>query len=81
MKESPGLIPKTGGQRYRQQERERFVKEEFGKKYGYEISKRDYLEVLRDLKSSLRLVRNPREKRKIDRKLNFLKELGGIDKL
>lgn len=72
-----GTIPRTGGRKYHQRERAKITKEVFGSKYGSEISKNDYRRAMQDLKSAGRKAKTPTEKLKINRKINYLRRLGG----
>lgn len=76
-REDRGAIPGTGGKKYHEGERSKMIGEIFGSKYGSEISKNDYRRAMRDLKSSGREAKTPIEKLKINRKINYLKRLGG----
>lgn len=75
---SSGGIPKSGGRHYSRLEREKLVRETFGSKYGSNISKDDYRRAIRDLERREREVKNEAERRKLNERIEFLKELGGI---
>ncbi len=72
-----GAIPETGGRKYYNRERAGMTKDTFGAKYGSEISKDEYRKVIRDLQSAGRKAKTPTERLRINRKINYLKRLGG----
>ena len=72
-----GRIPGTGGRKYHHQQRSKMTREVFGPRYGSQIDKHEYKRAVRDLQTSRRNVKTPREKAAIDRKVRYLKELGG----
>lgn len=72
-----GTIPGTGGKRYHRGERTRITRELFGAKYGSEISKSEYRKVVRDLKSAGKEAKSPTEKTRINRKIDYLRRIGG----
>ena len=72
-----GTIPETGGRRYHQRDRSKITKEVFGAKYGSEISKKDYRRAIRDLESAGKEAKTPTEKTRINRRVNYLRKLGG----
>ena len=72
-----GRIPQTGGRKYHHRQRSKMTREVFGSKYGSQIDKREYRSALRDLQTSKRNVKTPRERIAVDRKIRYLKELGG----
>ncbi len=76
-KKDRGTIPRTGGKKYYQRERAKMTGEIFGQKYGSEISKNEYRRAIRDLKSSRREAKSPTEKIRINRKIDYLRGLGG----
>lgn len=73
-----GIIPKTGGQRFSYDQREKMGREVFGSKYGSQISSHDYKSAVRDLKNTKVKVEDPKQRAEIDKKINYLKRLGGI---
>jgi len=72
-----GTIPGSGGQRYSGSEREKMGREIFGQKYGSNISKDDYRKAVQGLESAKRKTENRSEKGAIDRKIKYLRGLGG----
>ncbi len=72
-----GRIPGTGGGKYHHQQRSKMTGEVFGSKYGSQIDKREYKRAVRDLQISKRNIKTSREKAAVDRKVRYLKELGG----
>ena len=72
-----GRIPGTGGKKYYQRERGKITGEVFGAKYGSQIDKHEYKRAVRGLESDKRAVESNEEKRKIDEKIRYLKDLGG----
>ncbi len=72
-----GRIPGTGGKKYYHRQRSSMTREVFGPKYGSQIDKHEYRRAIRDLQTSKRNVKTPREKAAVDRKIRYLKELGG----
>lgn len=89
LKKSPMAIPGTGGKRYTRKERASFEKELFSPKYGSRISKGDYKIALENLrKSRFESVldkdkgkmrkRTAAEKRSIESKRRFMKNIGGF---
>lgn len=78
LEKSSGRIPRTGGEKYVKEERQKIGKEVFGRKYGSEISKRDYKGALRDLKSAKDRAETREEKAEIEDRINYLKKLGGL---
>ena len=78
LRRSSGVIPKTGGKRYSQEERVQLEKKTFGKKFGGNISERDFKGGVRDLKSAGRRAETKEEKRDIKRGIDYLKRLGDL---
>ena len=72
-----GRIPETGGKKYYHKQRSKMTKDVFGSKYGSQIDKHEYRRAVRDLQTSRRNVKTPREKAAIDRRVKYLKEFGG----
>lgn len=72
-----GRIPGTSGKKYYQRERDKMTKEVFSQKYGTQIDKHEYKKAIRGLESGKRDVKSSEEKRKIDEKIKYLKDLGG----
>lgn len=71
-------IPGTGGKKYTQREVEKLEREVFRPKYGSQISKEDYRRALRGLESTRRGVRTRSEKSELDKKIRYLKGIGGV---
>jgi len=71
-----GVIPRTGGRKYHNQERAKMTKEIFGAKYGSQISKNDYRQALRKLESTRNQAKSRPEKEKVERKINYLRNIG-----
>ncbi len=76
-KKDRGTIPGTGGRKYHRGERGKITGEIFGAKYGSQISKNDYRRAMRDLESSGRKAKTSTEKKGIDRKIDYLRKIGG----
>ena len=76
-KKDRGMIPKTGGKKYFQREREKMIEEIFRPKYGSQISKQDYRRAIRDLESAKKNFKTPNEKSVLEEKIRYLKESGG----
>ncbi|MDD2731961.1 MAG: hypothetical protein PHI53_02065 [Candidatus Pacebacteria bacterium] len=72
-----GVIPKTGGKKYYQEERKRIERDVFGAKYGSQISKSDYRDALHKLKSQAFKARDRVEKEEIEKKIEYLKRVSG----
>ena len=77
LRKDRGTIPGTGGRRYHRGERSKITGEIFGRKYGSQISKSDYRGAMRDLRSSERKAKTPTERRNINRKIDYLRKIGG----
>jgi len=72
-----GVIPRTGGKKYSERERQKMSRGLFGSKYGSEISKNDWRSRMRELGSEKRKAKTPGEKQSIDEKIRYYKEAGG----
>ncbi|MFH1656169.1 MAG: hypothetical protein ABH956_00135 [Candidatus Nealsonbacteria bacterium] len=72
-----GIIPGTGGQRYSRSERDRMGREVFGPRYGSDISKDDYRRAVSELELNKMRLKSDVEKKEMDKKIDYLKELGG----
>jgi len=59
----------------KEKEREKLEKEIFGKKYGHFIDRKDYARALKDLQKIKARAKTDKEKRKISRNIQFLKDL------
>jgi len=71
-----GKIPKSG-RRYTRREREGMEKEVFGREYGSHISRDDYKRAVDKLAKGRHKARGE-ERRQIERKIRYLKHLGGM---
>ena len=72
-----GIIPGTGGQRFSKDQRNRMEREVFGPAYGSNISKNDFRKAVDGLELTKLRARDQHQKEAIDRKIRYLKELGG----
>lgn len=77
LRRDSGIIPKTGGQKFSQDEREN-LRNVFGSKYGGEISKDDFKSAVRDMERLKGSSQNPNEKRELERQIDYLKRVGGV---
>lgn len=77
-RKSSGRIPRTGGQKFYRREREKMEREMFGQKYGSRISREDYRKALRDVQSERRKATMTTERIALDKKIRYLRELGGL---
>jgi hypothetical protein len=75
-KASP-FIPGSGGRMIGAKERVGLEKEVFGKKYGPGITPREYSRGLKDLRKAKSKAPTQAERFKIERKIRYLKGLGG----
>ena len=73
-------IPGTGGRRYSRREIDKMEKDVFRPSYGSEISRTDYRRAVKRLEEGRRTTRMDIEKKSLDQKIRYLKELGGIHK-
>lgn len=71
-------IPKTAGRRYSRTERKAIEKELFGRKFGGHISRDEYKERLKQLTRARLKCKTLDEKRAAERKIRYLKKLGGL---
>lgn len=76
-KASP-FIPGSGVRMFRRQKRVEMEKEVFGKRYGAHITREDYRKALGRLRVKKSQAKAGKEKLGIDRKIRFLRKLGGI---
>ena len=76
-KKDSGIIPRTGGKKYYQGQRQKIVREAFPAKYGSVISKGECRRTVRDLKLSRSRAKTPVEKLRINREINYIKRVGG----
>lgn len=72
------MIPKTGGQKFSRGEREKLEKDVFGQKYGSQISKNDYRGAVKELRNAENKAQDPKQKGELDKKINYLRRIGGI---
>ncbi len=77
LKKSSGIIPKTGGEKYHQGEREKIAKEVLKPGYGSAISKYEFGKTIRNLESLKKTAKTSQDKNEINKKINYLKEIGG----
>jgi len=77
LEKDQGIIPGAGGRKYYRREREKIAKEIFGTRYGSQISRDDYRRAIRGLRSSVKRAKTPAERKNINRKIKYLKRLGG----
>ena len=70
-------IPGTFGRKYTRKQAEGMEENVFGSKYGSDISKSDYRRAVKGLESTRRKTKDIVQKRKINRKIEYLKKLGG----
>ena len=77
LRKDSGSIPGSR-RRFLRKERVVFEKEVFGKEYGPLISRDDYKRALRKLERDKYRVKTRAERVKTERKVKFLKKLGGI---
>jgi len=73
-----GIIPRTGGKKYYEAERKGMVDKTFSKKYGSQNCKNYYRGAIRDLGAAKRQAKTFRERREIDKRIGYLKRMGGI---
>lgn len=76
LKECTKPIPKTGGKKFRPEERLELEKKVFRGKYGSEISETDWRGALRELKVRKNRTPDRAERRKLDEEYRFLKKIG-----
>lgn len=77
LKKHHGRIPQSGGRKYHRGQRSKMTGELFGSKYGSQIDKHEYRRAVRDLQTSKRNAKTPRQKAAIDRRIKYLEEFGG----
>jgi hypothetical protein len=78
LRRDTGIIPRTGGQRFRREERESLEKEVFGSKYGSQISKYDYRSAVKGLRDERAKTQDSVRRIDLDKKINYLKRIGGV---
>ena len=78
LRKSSPYIPGSAGRMFGRQERVGLEKEVFGKKYGSGITPREYSKGLKELKKEKSKTPTQAERFKIERKIRYLKGLGGI---
>ncbi len=76
LRKSSGVIPKTGGERYSEQQRVELERQAFGKRFGGNISRPDFRGAVRGLKTDKNKAETKKEKRDIGDRINYLKKLG-----
>ena len=76
-KKSSGIIPKTGGEKYYQEQRDKLAKEALKPGYGSEISKDDFRKTIRGLEALKKTAKTGQEKIELGKKINYFKEIGG----
>lgn len=77
LRKDSGIIPKTGGKKYSERERQAMSRGLFGSKYGGVIDKNDWRSKMRELDYDKRKAKTPGEKRSIEETIRYLKEKGG----
>ncbi|PIS40262.1 MAG: hypothetical protein COT32_00740 [Candidatus Nealsonbacteria bacterium CG08_land_8_20_14_0_20_36_22] len=80
IKKDSGIIPKTGGQKYSQSERQKIGREVFGStsKYGSQISKDDYKKAIQGLQSTRKRASDFKTRMALDKEIRYLKDRGGV---
>lgn len=78
MRKASPFIPGSGVRMFRRQKRVEMEKEVFGKRYGAHITREDYRKALGRLRVKKSQAKAGKEKLGIDRKIRFLRKLGGI---
>lgn len=80
IKRDSGIIPKTGGQKYSQSERQKIGREVFGSisKYGSQISKNDYKKAIQELQSTRKRASDFKTRATLDKEIRYLKDRAGI---
>jgi len=73
-----GIIPKTGGKKFYEGQRLSMADKSFHRKYGSEISKQDFRDAVRDVAMAKNQARTFKERREIEKRVNYLKKIGGI---
>ncbi len=76
-RKNSGEIPKSGGKKFYQREREKIARGIFGLEYGSEISKEDFRDALRNLERAKKSAKSEQEKENIENQIRFLKKIGG----
>ena len=79
-RESSGVIPRTGGKKFTRKEREKMTRDVFGRKYGSQISKRDFQTSVRELEKERGKTTDRKQQRELNKKIRYLRRLGGIEK-
>ncbi len=73
-----GQIPGSPGRRYSMKERVKIEKELFGPKFGGHISEKEFKYGLKKLSRERLKCKTLEEKRSVERKIRYLKKIGGI---
>ena len=77
LREDRGIIPKTGGKKYSERERQKMSRKLFGPEYGSEIDKNDWRRRMGKLASEKKEAKTPEERRNVEENIRYLKEIGG----
>lgn len=77
LKRASPYIPGTT-KRYSQKERTKMERELFGPEYGGHISKGEFKDRIQGLSEARHRVKTSSERLKIERKIRYLKKLGGV---
>lgn len=73
-----GIIPHTGGKKFYEKQRAEIASKSFSRRYGGQISKQDFRGAVRDIGMQKRDVKTFRERREIEKKVGYLKRMGGL---
>jgi len=73
-----GIIPHTGGKKFYEKQRAEMSDESFARKYGGQISKQDFRGAVRDVAMTKRDAKTFKERREVEKRVNYLKRMGGI---
>jgi len=76
LRKAPGRVP--GSSRFYVRREREALEKEFGKKYGSYISEPEYKKRLWELRRERYKAKTSAEKLEIDRKIRYLRKLGGI---
>lgn len=76
-KASP-FIPGSGRRTFSRRERVKMEREVFGKRYGAYITREDYGKALGKLRVKKSQAKTGKERLDIDRRIRFLRKMGGI---
>lgn len=78
LREASPFIPGSGARMFSRRERVEMEKEVFGRRYGAYITKEDYRKALGKLRVKRSRVKTGKERLGIDRRIRFLRKMGGI---